>query len=207
MIAFNEWARTCVLVVFATLCTATIVVGQAVTGTILGRVTDATGAVVPGAMVQIQNLDTGFSRAEQTDREWRYLSPNIPLGNYSVTVQQTGCLTSERAGGFPALSVASEVALNVELAVGNTQEKVEVTAEAAAVETTNATVSALVNGEQIRDLPLNGRSIDQLALMTPGVIVDQTALQAIEPGHGDASIRQCQPDGCHSVPPRRHGRE
>jgi hypothetical protein len=61
------------------------------------------------------------------------------------------------------LSVASEITVNAELTVGNVQERVEVTATAAAVETTNATISGLVSQDQMRDLPLNGRSLDQLA--------------------------------------------
>ena len=150
---------------------AAIAFGQAVTGTIFGVVTDATGAVVSGAMVQVQNLDTGFSRTEQTDKEGRYLSQNLPLGAYKVTVQQAGFRTEERRG--ITLSVGSEVAVNVQLAVGNTQEKVEVVAEASAVETSNATVSQLTTGEQVRDLPLNGRSMDQLAGLTPGLYVDR----------------------------------
>src|ERR1700675_3742782 len=75
---------------------AKIVSSQVVTGTILGRVTDATGAVVPGATVQLQNLETGFSRTEQTDSGGRYLSRNLPLGTYNVTVQQAGFRTEVR---------------------------------------------------------------------------------------------------------------
>src|ERR1700741_5069834 len=66
------------LVIFAILFAAAMAFGQAVTGTILGRVTDASGAVVPGAMVQLQNVDTGLSRTETTDSGGRYLSRNLP---------------------------------------------------------------------------------------------------------------------------------
>ena len=155
---------------------------QAVTGAILGRVTDTTGAVVPGATVQIQNVETGFSRTEQTDSGGRYLARNLPLGTYTVTVQQAGFRTEVRSG--IALTVASEMTVNVELAVGNVQEKVEVTAEAPLVETTNATLSGLVSQDQMRDLPLNGRSVDQLALLSPGVLPNRNTITNAAVGGG-----------------------
>ena len=69
---------------------AETIVGQVVTGTILGRVTDTSGSLLAGAMVQIRNVDTGFTQTAQTDSEGRYLNRNLPLGAYSVTVQQAG---------------------------------------------------------------------------------------------------------------------
>src|SRR5258708_4766057 len=165
-------ATVCMAVALIVVSGAMIAFGQVVTGAILGRVTDTTGAVVPGAMVQLQNVETGFSRTEQTDSGGRYLARNLPLGAYSVTVQQAGFRSEVRSG--ISLSVASEVTVNIELAVGNVQEKVEVTAEAPAVETTNATISGLVGQDQMRELPLNGRSIDQLALLSPDGFANRT---------------------------------
>ena len=141
---------------------------QVVTGAISGRVTDNTGAVIPSATVQAQNVETGLTRNAQSDAAGRYEVRNLPPGPYTVTVQQTGFRTEVRTG--ITLSVGSEVAWNVELSVGTVQERVEVTGEAPAIETTTATLSGLVNPSQMRDLPLNGRSIDQLALLTPGVV-------------------------------------
>jgi carboxypeptidase family protein len=171
MVSLSPRARVVALIALLAVLNAVTAFSQVVTGAILGRVTDTTGAVLPGATVQIQNVETGFARTEQTDSEGRYLSRNLPLGSYSVTVQQAGFRTEERRG--IVLTVASEVTVNVELAVGNIQEKIEVTAEAPTVETTNATVSGLVSPDQIRDLPLNGRNIDTLALLSPGVIANQ----------------------------------
>src|SRR3989338_10728382 len=144
---------------------------QVVTGAITGRVTDNAGAVIPGATVQVQNVETGLTRNAQSDAAGRYEVRNLPPGPYTVTVQQTGFRTEVRTG--ITLSVGSEVAWNVELSVGTVQERVEVTGEAPAIETTTATLSGLVNPSQMRDLPLNGRSLDELALLTPGV-VEQT---------------------------------
>ncbi|OFV99113.1 MAG: hypothetical protein A3H28_15185 [Acidobacteria bacterium RIFCSPLOWO2_02_FULL_61_28] len=141
---------------------------QVVTGAITGRVTDNTGAVIPGATVQVQNVETGLARNTTSDAAGRYEVRNLPPGSYTVTVQQTGFRTEVRSG--ITLSVGSEVAMNVELSVGSVQERVEVTGEAPAIETTTAALSSLVTPTQMRDLPLNGRSVDQLALLSPGVV-------------------------------------
>ena len=141
---------------------------QVVTGTISGRVTDSTGAVIPGATVQIENVETDLSRNAQSDASGHYEARNLPAGSYSVTVQQSGFQTQVRRG--VTLTVASEVVVNIGLSVGAVQEKVEVTGEAPAIETSNATLSGLVNQEQMRDLPLNGRSYDQLTLLASGVV-------------------------------------
>ena len=160
-----------VILTFVVALTAGVVFGQQVTGTILGQVTDTSGSVVPGATIQVQNPAIGFSRTETADTDGRYLSANLPLGSYSVTVQKEGFQTLVHNG--IVLSVGSAVTVNAELVVGNVQQRVEVTGEALQVETTNATVSSLVDPEQIRNLPLNGRSVDSLALLAPGVFANR----------------------------------
>jgi len=142
---------------------------QVVTGAISGRVTDTTGAVIPGATVQVQNVETGLTRNGESDAAGRYDVRNLPSGSYTVTTQRTGFRTEVRSG--ITLSVGSEAVVNIELSVGAVQEKVEVTAEVPAIETTTAAVSGFINPSQMRDLPLNGRSIDALALIAPGVVV------------------------------------
>src|SRR3990167_5737244 len=144
---------------------------QVVTGAITGRITDTTGAVIPGATVQVQNVETGLSRSVQSDAGGRYVVRNLPVGSYTVTLQQSGFQTVVRSG--ITLTVGSEVTVNLEMQVGTVAERVEVTGEAPAVETTSATLSNLVSQTQLRDLPLNGRSYDELALLAPGV-VEQT---------------------------------
>ena len=140
---------------------------QVTTGTISGTVKDSTGAVVPGAAVTIKNTDTGITRTATTDAEGRYRAPNLSLGNYQVQVEYTGFRTSLRSG--IEMTVGREAVVNVTLEIGAVAETVEVTGEAPLVESTTSTVGSLVDERTIRDLPLNGRSYDQLALLQAGV--------------------------------------
>ena len=104
---------------------------QVVTGAITGRITDTTGAVIPGATVQVQNVETGLSRSVQSDAGGRYVVRNLPVGSYTVTLQQSGFQTVVRSG--ITLTVGSEVTVNLEMQVGTVAERVEVTGEAPAV--------------------------------------------------------------------------
>ena len=165
-------ARIGVIFAFGMMINGSLAFGQQTTGTILGRVTDSTGAVVPDASIQIQNPATGFSRTDTADSDGRYLESNLPLGTYTITVQKPGFQTLVHSG--VEVTVGSQVTINAELAVGNVQQHVEVTGEAPAIETSNATISGLVSQDQLRDLPLNGRSIDSLALLSPGIFANRT---------------------------------
>src|SRR5262245_1262168 len=118
-------------------------VGMAQTGgTISGSVSDATGALIPGASVTIKNVDTGLTRELVSDEQGRYSAPNLPVGPYEVQISLPGFRTEIRKG--IELSVGQQAVINLTLQVGQVAETVEVTGEAAAaVETTNATVSSL----------------------------------------------------------------
>jgi hypothetical protein len=146
-----------------------LVSAQVSTGTVSGVVQDASGAAIPGAMVTIKNLDTGTTRILTTDAGGRYTAPDLPLGNYEIQAQQSGFQTEVRSG--INLTVGREAVVNLGLKVGQISEKVVVTGEAPLVESTTATLSSLVDERTIRDLPLNGRSYDRLALLQPGVVI------------------------------------
>jgi len=141
---------------------------QVSTGTISGVVQDSSGAVIAGATVTVRNVDTGAARTLASDEGGRYVVPVLPVGNYEVRGQQTGFQTEIRNG--IVLTVGREEVINLTLRVGQTAEQVTVTAEAPLVETTTAAMSSLVDDRTIRDLPLNGRSYDTLALTQPGVV-------------------------------------
>ena len=141
---------------------------QVDTGTISGVVQDASGAAIVEAMVTVRNLDTGTVRNVPTDSGGRYTAPDLPVGNYEVQAQHTGFQTEARIG--ITLTVGRQAVVDLTLKVGQISERVLVTGEAPLVEVTTSAMSALVDERTIRDLPLNGRSYDQLALFQPGVV-------------------------------------
>jgi hypothetical protein len=147
---------------------ALVVSAQVSTGTISGVVEDPSGAVISGATVTVRNVDTGAARTLTSDAGGRYIAPVLPVGNYEVRGEQTGFQTEIRSG--ITLTVGREEVINLTLRVGQLASTVEVTAEAPLVETTTSALSSLVDERTIRDLPLNGRSYDQLAMLQPGVV-------------------------------------
>ena len=158
---------------FAVVCVMLAVVfsnAQVTTGTILGTVTDSTGAVIPGAAVTMRNVGTGASRTVTSDEAGRYRAPQLPLGDYEITSESAGFQTAVRTG--ISLTVGREAMVDFAMQVGAVAERITVTGEAPLIETTNATVASLVSEESIRDLPLNGRSFTDLTAIQPGVVSD-----------------------------------
>ena len=153
-------SKVFVIVPFYLLICGQLVLAQISTGTISGTVKDTTGAVVPGAKVEILNDDTGISRAAEVDGAGHYTAPSLALGPYRVTATMSGFQTEVRSG--IVLTVGREAVVNFALSVGAVNQTVQVNAEAPLVETTSNAVSGLVGQQAIQELPLNGRSFDQL---------------------------------------------
>jgi carboxypeptidase family protein len=141
---------------------------QVNTGTISGVVQDSSGAVVAGATVTIRNVDTGTARTVTSDEGGRYIVPVLPVGNYAVQGQQSGFQTEIRSG--ITLTVGREEVINLTLRVGQQTQSVTVTGEAPLVNTTTAEISGLVAEREVKDLPLNGRSFDNLITLNPGAV-------------------------------------
>ena len=140
---------------------------QVTLGTISGIVKDSTGAVMPAAKIEILNEDTGIARTVEADTAGRYTVPALGLGKYRVTASLQGFQSEVRTG--IELTVGREAVVNFELQIGAVSQSVEVSGEAPLVESTTASVGSLVDERTIRELPLNGRSYDRLALLQPGV--------------------------------------
>jgi len=160
-----------VIVVIAVLAMAVIgtlrLDAQATTATILGTVTDMSGAAVSDAAVQIKNVGTGLTQNANTDTGGRYRVPDLGLGAYEVQASKAGFQTVVRRG--ITLAVGSESVVDLSLPVGQQQQTVTVEGQASQVETTSAADGNVVESVQMRDLPLNGRSYTQLLTLAPGV--------------------------------------
>jgi len=147
---------------------------QTMAATIQGTVTDATGAVVPGATVNATNLENGLQRTAGTSGAGLYSMPNLPPGRYRVQVSAPGFQTSIRDN--MELILGQQLVLNTALVVGEITQQVTVTEEAPLVNTTTAQVAGLVSEREVKDLPLNGRSFDNLIALNPGM-VNTTAIK------------------------------
>jgi len=148
--------------------TATSLMAQTFRGTILGTVTDVTGAWVSGAAVKIKNLDTGLERATQTSADGSYNVPELPIGNYAVTITQGGFQTSVTTG--VVVTVASERRVDAVLKPGQVSERIEVSGEQLPqVETTNDVLGGILTQDTVKDLPINGRDYTKLIFLNPGV--------------------------------------
>jgi len=139
-----------------------------VTASISGIVTDASGAGVPGAAISARNVETSAVRPTTTDTSGRYRLPDLPVGAYKVTIAKTGFQTIVRDGVH--LSVGLQAHLDVTLQAGAVQTEVVVTADVSPVSATTTDTSGLVGEEQVKNLPLNGRSYDLLMTLNPGVV-------------------------------------
>src|SRR5216117_1366623 len=128
---------------------------------------DATGAVLPGVSVTAKHTETGLMRTVNTSEEGGYTMPSLPVGAYEVTAEKRGCKQRGRRGS--TLVVAQEAVVNLTLDIGDLKEQVTVTEEIPIVNTTLNSVSGLINQQQVKDMPLNGRSFNDLLLLNTNV--------------------------------------
>lgn len=140
---------------------------QRITASVQGKVTDPSGSLVAGAQVTIINADTGFTRTNTTNDAGIYRFGDVPVGSYVIEVEHPGFSTTVLSN--VVLNVADRRQLDVELQVGEVSEEVTVEAATLQVETVGGEVAGLITGEQVRELPLNGRNFVQLTQIMPGV--------------------------------------
>jgi hypothetical protein len=159
-------------------------------GSILGVVTDSSGAAVSGAQVVIVNLDTGLQRVVRTDSAGAFEIPALPQGFYSVTISHSGFTTW--AVQRTELTVGEHKRLSPALAVGEVTEKVTVTASAELMQTETGSVNSLIETKQIIDTPLISRDVVELTRLAPGTIyqgknADEMSSSSIAMGPGTRS--------------------
>jgi hypothetical protein len=139
-----------------------------VAAAISGIVEDASGARVNGATVSVKSLETGASRSATTNESGNYTLVSLPLGRQELKAGKTGFKTAVRTG--VDLVVGQEAVVNFKLELGDLVQEVSVSAGTPLVNTTTSAVSGVVGEEQIKDLPLNGRSFDNLITLNPGAV-------------------------------------
>src|SRR5712692_8937646 len=145
-----------------------LIFAQGSTGAITGTVKDVSGAVLQGAAITVKHLETGLTRAAEADTSGNFSILSLPVGAYEITAEKMGFRREVRRG--IDLVVAQEAVVNLILQVGSIDQQVTVTDAAPLVNTTLSSTSGLVTEQQIKDLPLNGRSFDQLLAANVGVV-------------------------------------
>jgi Carboxypeptidase regulatory-like domain len=146
---------------------------QSTNASITGRVTDPSKALVVGAKVAAINSDTNFRSEGATNGSGEYYITNLPPGNYRIQIEKTGFKKLIKPD--VTLHVQDATELNFELTLGSMSETITVEAGAPLVNTESGTVSTVIDHTFVDNLPLNGRSFQTLIMLTPGVVVTQTA--------------------------------
>src|SRR6202166_1723240 len=160
--------RLVVVVLLSVLLSTTVLVGQTFRGTILGTVTDPSGAVVAGATVKVRNVATGLERTTVTSGDGSYTVSELPIGTYSVTLGQAGFQTFVVTG--VAVDVATERRVDAALKTGDVSTRVEVSAEdLPLIETTSNVLGGVITAQTVENMPVNGRDYTKLIYLNPGV--------------------------------------
>jgi hypothetical protein len=141
---------------------------QTVSGTLLGTVTDSSGAIVANAKVTIINEGTGLTRVVTADSNGEYIAPALPTGHYTITSEMSGFKTVALSN--IEVGVDQRVRINIKHEVGAMSESVSVTAEAPLLQTSSSELGTTVGHQQIEALPLNGRNFVNLTRTVPGVL-------------------------------------
>jgi hypothetical protein len=141
---------------------------QVVGGTLSGIVTDPTGAALPNVNILVHNDETGNERQLTTGPDGRYSAPSIPIGTYTITATGSG-FSSQHRTGIP-LTVGQSKEIDIQLTLNSVDQQVSIEDTPAVVNVSTQQTSGLVDERQIKQLPLNGRSYDQLITLNPATV-------------------------------------
>lgn len=161
---------------------------QALSGTIVGTVSDQSGSVIPGANVRLVNDATQFTRVAVTNAEGQYVAYSVPTGIYTITIEQAGFQKLVRSG--VRLTAADTLTIDLQLTLGSVEQTIQVTAETPLLQAQSAVVSSLVTNQQMVEMPLNGRTFTALLKLSPGAYTGSSANLANSPYsmRGDVNI-------------------
>src|SRR6266478_1582684 len=134
--------------------------------TIVGTVTDPSGAVMPNVNITVTNTETSWTRTIPTNDSGQYVVPNIQIGHYSVKAEASGCKVAEQKD--VVVSVGDRLRLDFQMKMGTSAETITVEANPIAVQSDSGELSNVITDKQVSQLAVNGRSIYQLAQLTPG---------------------------------------
>jgi len=170
--------RVNLLVVVAVISYASIysLDAQTTTAELRGTVLDPSSAPVPGAEVTATNVDTGFTRSASTNDSGNYVIADLPYGNFKITAVKEGFQQLVRTG--VALSIGDRRTLDFSLAVGDVAQSVTVTGEAPLLREADASLGQVIDNTRVAEIPVVGRSFDQLLYMVPGSQVSPTGQYA-----------------------------
>lgn len=168
---------------------------------ISGRAVDSSAAAIPSAKVTVRNTETGETRMTTTNESGFFRVLSLPVGKYEVKAENEGFKTQVRSG--ISLAVGQESVLNVALEIGTLSQEVTVSEEAPMVNTTTAETSGLLGERAVKDLPLNGRSFDNLVSLNAGTVdfsSVHTTTSQYSGGLGKLfSISARRPDATHEI--------
>jgi len=157
---------------------------QSELATVFGRVTDPSGAVVPGVEVEIKNVETNVETIQTTNSDGLYTVPSLRPGHYVISARKQGFKTVTVTG--LTLNIQDNLVRNFQLQVGSFSESMTVTADQNNINTSDASVSTVVDQTYIKNMPLNGRSFQDLILLTPGIVTQTTQPSAVFSGLGSS---------------------
>jgi len=176
-----------VLIVSAVIATpAWALGGQFETATVVGTVKDSTGAVVPGAKVTLTNTQTGVTSEKTSDANGNYEFFTVRIGSYVVTAEKAGF--SVALVDNVQVTVGARQRVDLNMAVGQLTEKIEVSARAVLLQTDSSDRSQVITGAQTKALPLNGREYSALALLSPGVRASAIGTGGATPREGSFNV-------------------
>jgi hypothetical protein len=172
--------------------------GQAAGATLSGTLTDPSNAAIPHAQVEITNVATGVTRNVTADEAGFYAAPNLLPGQYKITASAPGFAKS--VDSRIELAVGAEQTLNIQMSLGQVSETVLVTNPASTIQTSSATLGAVVDSKTVRELPLNGRDWTQLATLEPGVttVTTQSTTDSATTNRGNRGFGNQLTDSGHS---------